>query len=169
MNAARALLGLAVFLLVLYALSTNRSRINWRLVMAPDPVRRSVVAHEVAHLVHFDHSPAFHALLGIRAGSRITHSITRFWPTARAFIARCLVPRDGLLRAEEEWISRDGERLPVLLSASCQRDETGEPLAILVVALDIRERRKLELELRHWRTQLRQWMTLPPVAGLALR
>jgi predicted metal-dependent hydrolase len=32
--------------------------------MAPDPVRRSVVAHEVAHLVHFDHSPRFHALLG---------------------------------------------------------------------------------------------------------
>ena len=38
-------------------------RINWRLVQAPDFVRRSVVAHEVAHLVHFDHSPAFHALL----------------------------------------------------------------------------------------------------------
>lgn len=38
-------------------------RINWRLVMAPDAVRRSVVAHEVAHLVHFDHSPRFHALL----------------------------------------------------------------------------------------------------------
>ncbi len=40
-----------------------RIRINWRLVQAPDHVRRSVVAHEVAHLVHFDHSPAFHALL----------------------------------------------------------------------------------------------------------
>lgn len=39
-------------------------RVNWRLAMAPDFVRRSVVAHEVAHLVHFDHSPAFHALLG---------------------------------------------------------------------------------------------------------
>ena len=38
-------------------------RINWRLIMAPDLVRRSVVAHEVAHLIHFDHSPAFHALL----------------------------------------------------------------------------------------------------------
>ena len=38
-------------------------RINWRLVMAPDAVRRSVVAHEIAHLVHFDHGPAFHALL----------------------------------------------------------------------------------------------------------
>lgn len=39
-------------------------RINWRLVMAPDSVRRSVVAHEVAHLIHFDHSPAFHHCLG---------------------------------------------------------------------------------------------------------
>ena len=38
-------------------------RINWRLIQAPDFVRRSVVAHEVAHLTHFDHSPAFHALL----------------------------------------------------------------------------------------------------------
>lgn len=39
-------------------------RMNWRLVMAPDAVRRSVVAHEVAHLVHFDHGEAFHTLLG---------------------------------------------------------------------------------------------------------
>ncbi|WP_292931659.1 SprT family zinc-dependent metalloprotease [Novosphingobium sp. PASSN1] len=38
-------------------------RINWRLIMAPDHVRRSVVAHEVAHMTHFDHSPAFHAHL----------------------------------------------------------------------------------------------------------
>lgn len=38
-------------------------RVNWRLVQAPDHVRRSVVAHEVAHLVHFDHSPAFRALM----------------------------------------------------------------------------------------------------------
>ncbi len=38
-------------------------RINWRLIMAPDFVRRSVVAHEVTHLVHFDHSPRFHTLL----------------------------------------------------------------------------------------------------------
>lgn len=41
----------------------SRIRVNWRLVQAPDFVRRSVVAHEVAHLVHFDHSPSFHALL----------------------------------------------------------------------------------------------------------
>jgi predicted metal-dependent hydrolase len=38
-------------------------RVNWRLVQAPDAIRRSVVAHETAHLVHFDHSPEFHRLL----------------------------------------------------------------------------------------------------------
>lgn len=36
-------------------------RYNWRLVMAPPHVRRWVVAHEVAHRLHMDHSPAFHA------------------------------------------------------------------------------------------------------------
>lgn len=46
------------------ASGTKRIRLNWRLIQAPDHVRRSVAAHEVAHLVHFDHSPAFHALLG---------------------------------------------------------------------------------------------------------
>ena len=43
--------------------SDGTVRINWRLVMAPDHVRRSVVAHEVAHLLHFDHGPAFKAAL----------------------------------------------------------------------------------------------------------
>ena len=43
--------------------SSGEMRINWRLIMAPDNVRRSVAAHETAHRVHFDHSPAFHALL----------------------------------------------------------------------------------------------------------
>ncbi|RZV32322.1 MAG: M48 family peptidase [Sphingomonadaceae bacterium] len=43
--------------------SAGQVRLNWRLVMAPDAVRRSVAAHETAHRVHFDHSPAFHSLL----------------------------------------------------------------------------------------------------------
>lgn len=44
--------------------SSGQMRINWRLVMAPDHVRRSVAAHETAHRIHFDHSPAFYGLLG---------------------------------------------------------------------------------------------------------
>lgn len=38
-------------------------RYSWRLILAPDHVRRATVAHEVAHRVHMDHSPAFHALV----------------------------------------------------------------------------------------------------------
>ena len=60
-------------------------RINWRLVQAPDAVRRSVVAHEVAHLVHFDHSPAFRALLG-----------SLF---------------DGDIKAADGWLRLEGRRL----------------------------------------------------------
>jgi len=63
----------------------NRIRINWRLVQAPDFVRRSVVAHEVTHLVHFDHSPAFHALL------------------ARIF--------EGEIAAADRWLKEHGRRL----------------------------------------------------------
>lgn len=36
-------------------------RYNWRLILAPGFVRRATVAHEVAHRLHMDHSPAFHA------------------------------------------------------------------------------------------------------------
>ena len=60
-------------------------RINWRLVQAPDDVRRSVVAHEIAHCLHFDHSPAFHAAL------------------ARIF--------DGDLAAADAWIKAHGREL----------------------------------------------------------
>jgi predicted metal-dependent hydrolase len=42
--------------------SQGRIRLSWRLILAPEPVRRYVVAHEVAHLVHLDHSARFKAL-----------------------------------------------------------------------------------------------------------
>jgi predicted metal-dependent hydrolase len=38
-------------------------RYSWRLILAPEFVRRATVAHEVAHLVHLNHGPAFHALV----------------------------------------------------------------------------------------------------------
>lgn len=38
-------------------------RYSWRLVLAPEFVRRATVAHEVAHLVHLHHGPEFHALV----------------------------------------------------------------------------------------------------------
>jgi predicted metal-dependent hydrolase len=42
--------------------SSGRIRYSWRLILAPPEVRRYVVAHEVAHLVHMDHGPKFKAL-----------------------------------------------------------------------------------------------------------
>ncbi len=44
-------------------------RYNWRLIMAPTAVRRATAAHEVAHRVHMNHSPAFHALVAQLYGS----------------------------------------------------------------------------------------------------
>lgn len=41
--------------------SDGRIRLSWRLILAPANVRRYVIAHEVAHLRHMDHSPAFKA------------------------------------------------------------------------------------------------------------
>jgi predicted metal-dependent hydrolase len=38
-------------------------RYSWRLIMAPDFVRRATVAHEVAHRVHMNHSRDFHRLV----------------------------------------------------------------------------------------------------------
>jgi len=38
-------------------------RYSWRLILAPEFVRRATVAHEVAHLVHLNHGPDFHALV----------------------------------------------------------------------------------------------------------
>ena len=42
--------------------STGAIRLSWRLILAPAEVRRFVVAHEVAHLVHLHHGPQFKAL-----------------------------------------------------------------------------------------------------------
>jgi predicted metal-dependent hydrolase len=43
--------------------SSGTIRYSWRLILAPDWVRRATVAHEVAHRVHMHHGPEFHALV----------------------------------------------------------------------------------------------------------
>lgn len=44
-------------------------RYSWRLILAPEFVRRATVAHEVAHLVHMNHRPEFHELVETLLGS----------------------------------------------------------------------------------------------------
>jgi len=43
--------------------SSGAIRYSWRLILAPAHVRRATVAHEVAHRIHMNHSPAFHRLV----------------------------------------------------------------------------------------------------------
>lgn len=43
--------------------SSGGIRYSWRLILAPDWVRRATVAHEVAHRVHMNHGPDFHVLV----------------------------------------------------------------------------------------------------------
>jgi len=44
-------------------------RYSWRLILAPDWVRRATVAHEVAHRVHMNHGPDFHRLVEALLGA----------------------------------------------------------------------------------------------------
>lgn len=42
--------------------SSGAIRYSWRLILMPAWVRRATVAHEVAHRLHMNHGPDFHAL-----------------------------------------------------------------------------------------------------------
>lgn len=65
--------------------ATGRIAYSWRLILAPPEVRRYVVAHEVAHLAHLDHS-------------------ARFWRVAASLY-------DGDMTAARRWLKRHGARL----------------------------------------------------------
>ena len=55
----------------------NRTiRYSWRVIMAPPPVIDYLAAHEVAHLVHADHSPAYWSVVERLVGD---HKPWRKW------------------------------------------------------------------------------------------
>ena len=67
--------------------STGTLSFSWRLIMAPPPVLRYLVAHEVAHLRHMDHGEGFWALV---AG---------------------LLDGEAEMRAAKAWLRRHGAAL----------------------------------------------------------
>lgn len=56
--------------------STGDLAFSWRLVLAPEQILDYVVAHEVAHLVQMNHSPAFWAVVDSLVGD---HRSARRW------------------------------------------------------------------------------------------
>jgi predicted metal-dependent hydrolase len=68
--------------------SQGRIRLSWRLILAPSAVRRYVVAHEVAHLVHLDHGARFKALEANLYGPGLSEAkadLRRVGPRLRRF------------------------------------------------------------------------------------
>lgn len=67
--------------------SSGAIRFSWRLILAPPEVLRFVVAHEVAHRLHMDHSPAFKAAEERLFGGPVAAArseLRRLSPTLRA-------------------------------------------------------------------------------------
>jgi predicted metal-dependent hydrolase len=68
--------------------SDGRIRLSWRLILAPSRVRRYVVAHEVAHIVHLNHGAEFKALEAQLFGPGLAEakaSLRRIGPRLRRF------------------------------------------------------------------------------------
>jgi predicted metal-dependent hydrolase len=72
--------------------SQGRIRLSWRLILARPDVRRYVVAHEVAHLVHLNHGSQFKALESRLFGSGLSAAkaeLRRVGPRLRRIGRRC--------------------------------------------------------------------------------
>lgn len=72
--------------------SSGDIRYSWRLILAPAFVRKATVAHEVAHRIHMNHGPDFHALAAALNGS--DPAPARHWLRANG--------------AALHWFGRDG-------------------------------------------------------------
>lgn len=67
--------------------SSGTLNYSWRLILAPPHVLRFVVAHEVAHRLHMDHSPAFKAAEERLFGGPVAEArseLRRLGPSLRA-------------------------------------------------------------------------------------
>jgi len=90
-----------------------------------------------------------HELLGYSEFELTGEPLARVWRDADRVIACCEQAGSAVVRAEAEWIAKSGEAVAVLLSAAAHRDPEGQLLSLVMVGLDLSERRRLELELRH--------------------
>jgi predicted metal-dependent hydrolase len=66
-------------------------RYSWRLILAPTFVRRATVAHEVAHRIHMNHGPDFHALVAQMVGADAKRA--RLWLRREGAALHLIAPR----------------------------------------------------------------------------
>jgi two-component system, NtrC family, sensor kinase len=92
--------------------------------------------------------------LGFGEADIIDQPISRIWPHGLDRLMEfCLGEgdiRSVSHRTEEIWLRSDGQAIPVLVSTAVLQPETGMgQMGFLCVGLDLRERRALEIQLRH--------------------
>jgi two-component system, NtrC family, sensor kinase len=88
-------------------------------------------------------------LLGSSAERLAGRPVSEVLDEADRLIADWRAATGALPRCEAQLKSGAGDRIPVQISATRQLDETGEVLTLVLIAIDVREQRRLEVELRH--------------------
>ena len=76
-------------------------------------------------------------------------------PLADSLLNDCKAGREISNMEGERW-SKDGRIIPVLLTMTLLRDESGKPLGIVTIAKDISRRKQKELELEKQRQELEE-------------
>jgi two-component system, NtrC family, sensor kinase len=97
-------------------------------------------------------NPAAVELLGFSEAELNGSPLTTVYPDAEAVLKRYASTAQRTtapIRLEANFLSKAGEPVPVFLSVDAQRSEEDAGISIVLVAMDLRERRKLEVELRH--------------------
>jgi PAS domain S-box-containing protein len=86
------------------------------------------------------------AILEYTNAELIGLSLEQIFETGDSLVAEGFAAKPGVLRTEKTLVTKLGTRVPVLLCAAVSADEDDRKL--VCVGLDIRDRRRLELELR---------------------
>jgi PAS domain S-box-containing protein len=88
-------------------------------------------------------------LLGFDQAELPGKPLSHVWQGADDYFKSHVNSDTGLVRDEVEWIAKDGSVVAVMLSRAPHRDADGTLLSVVFVGIDLRDRRRLELELRH--------------------
>lgn len=95
-------------------------------------------------------NPEAEQLLGFTVQELRELAVERLLPGCNVLLKPFFDGRVEQSRREEAvFLNSDREEVPVLLSIGAQYDEEGEVTSLLLVGLDLREQKRLEMDLRH--------------------
>ena len=91
-------------------------------------------------------NPAASAITGLAREELLEKPLARIFPDLSPPDFGDILERDGVRDEERLYVNRSGDVLPVSLSASVVRDAAGQPEALLCVARDLTESKRIEEE-----------------------